>query len=170
MSANYEIAQRTLAMESIAKRQSRKERVVFTNGCFDILHVGHTRYLAEARALGDLLVVGLNSDISVRGIKGPNSNQPPVKGPGRPIVPEAERAEMLLAVRSVDFVCIFEEETPLELIQQVRPDILVKGGDWSEDQIVGASFVRSYGGDVRSLLFHAGHSTTDIIEKISKNG
>ena len=141
---------------SLANRRQNGETVVFTNGCFDILHVGHVRYLQEARALGNILVVGLNSDDSTRRLK----------GEGRPIVPEKERKELLLALRSVDCVCLFDEETPFELIKQVRPEILVKGGDWPVEKIVGADFVQSYGGMVRSLSFAADHSTTDIIERI----
>ena len=156
MPKEFEISNRSVVLEAIAKRRARKERVVFTNGCFDILHVGHARYLAEARGLGDALVVGVNNDSSTRRLKGPE----------RPICPEDERAELLLALKVIDFVCLFEEETPLELIKLVRPDVLVKGGDWPEDQIVGSSFVRSYGGEVHALAFYAGHSTTDIVTRI----
>lgn len=144
------------AAHGIAKRRDRKERIVFTNGCFDILHAGHVRYLKQARALGDCLVVGLNSDSSVKRLKGSE----------RPIVPQEERAELLSALACVDYVLIFDEDTPIELIKDVKPDVLVKGGDWSIDQIVGAPFVSSYGGEVKSLPFHQGHSTTNIIEKI----
>lgn len=129
---------------------------VFTNGCFDLLHVGHLRYLADARALGDRLVVGLNSDSSVKRLKGEE----------RPIVPEEERREMLLGLKPVDEVIIFEEDTPLRLIQEVKPDVLVKGGDWAIDQIVGADFVIGLGGKVLSLPFHEGRSSTNIIGKI----
>ncbi|MBL7662567.1 D-glycero-beta-D-manno-heptose 1-phosphate adenylyltransferase [bacterium] len=149
-------------LDSIAKsrsgKASAKARVVFTNGCFDILHVGHIRYLAEAKKLGDLLVVGLNSDASTKRLK----------GAARPVVTESERAEMLLALRAVDFVVTFDEDTPLELIQEIRPDFLVKGGDWTPDKIVGADFVQSYGGKVLSIPFHPGHSTTGLVEKIKK--
>ena len=131
-------------------------RVVFTNGCFDILHVGHIRYLAAAKELGDVLIIGLNSDASVRRLKGQE----------RPIVPETERREMLLALRSVDEVIIFEEDTPLSLIEHLRPDILVKGGDWPIESIIGNEFVRSYGGEAYSLPFVEGNSTTSLIEKI----
>jgi D-glycero-beta-D-manno-heptose 1-phosphate adenylyltransferase len=134
------------------------KRLVFTNGCFDILHVGHIRYLSEARALGDLLVVGLNSDSSVSGLK----------GPGRPVVPEDQRREVLSALRSVDSVCIFEEETPLELIKALKPEVLVKGGDWPVEKIVGSDVVLSIGGIVRSLSFHQGHSSSGLIQKIQK--
>ena len=131
-------------------------KTVFTNGCFDVLHVGHVRYLKEARALGDKLVVGLNSDESVARLK----------GPGRPFVPAPERAELLLSLSSVDEVLVFEEDTPLKLIMKVRPDILVKGGDYSLDKIVGAKEVINWGGEVKSLNFFEGHSSTDIIKKI----
>jgi rfaE bifunctional protein nucleotidyltransferase chain/domain len=126
-------------------------KVVFTNGCFDIIHVGHVRYLGEARSLGDVLVVGLNSDSSVSRLK-----------PGRPVNPEADRAEVLSALESVDFVTIFDEDTPYELILALRPDILVKGGDWKKQDIVGSDIVA----DTRSLPFHEGGSTTGIIERI----
>jgi rfaE bifunctional protein nucleotidyltransferase chain/domain len=126
-------------------------KVVFTNGCFDIIHVGHVRYLREARSLGDILVVGLNSDSSVSRLK-----------PGRPVNPEADRAEVLSALRSVDFVTIFDEDTPYELISSLRPDILVKGGDWKREDIVGSDIVA----DTRSLPFHEGMSTSSIIERI----
>ncbi|MFN8392439.1 MAG: D-glycero-beta-D-manno-heptose 1-phosphate adenylyltransferase [Bdellovibrionota bacterium] len=153
-----EILDNDSTLQAIANLRSRKAQIVFTNGCFDVLHVGHIRYLAEARSLGDALVVGLNSDRSVKELKGPS----------RPIVPEQERRELLLALRAVDFVCIFDEPTPLELIQKVCPNILVKGGDWPVEKIVGNEFVASTGGITRSLPFVDGHSTTDIIERIEK--
>lgn len=143
-------------LKAIAEHRSGKQRVVFTNGCFDVLHVGHLRYLQAARALGEVLVVGINSDDSVRRLKGPE----------RPIVPEDDRRELLLGLKPVDYVCTFSDDTPLALIQQVQPDILVKGGDWPIEKIVGSDFVQSYGGDVRSLAFYEGFSTTNIIERI----
>ncbi|MBX3021074.1 MAG: D-glycero-beta-D-manno-heptose 1-phosphate adenylyltransferase [Bdellovibrionales bacterium] len=133
-------------------------RVVFTNGCFDILHVGHSRYLRDARALGELLVVGINSDASVRRLKGPE----------RPIQTESDRGELLAALAAVDYVVVFDEETPAELIERVEPDILVKGGDWPVEKIVGSKFVLARGGEVKSLPFHPGHSTTSLIERIDK--
>jgi D-glycero-beta-D-manno-heptose 1-phosphate adenylyltransferase len=133
----------------------RSRKIVFTNGCFDLLHVGHVRYLQEAKAQGDLLVVGVNADASVKRLKGPT----------RPIQNENDRAEILAALGAVDYVIIFPEDTPAELIQNVRPDVLVKGGDWKPEQIVGSSFVQSYGGQVKSLQFVDGRSTTKIIEK-----
>ena len=123
-------------------------KIVFTNGCFDLLHVGHVRYLQAARALGTHLVVGLNTDRSVQVLKGPT----------RPIQKENDRAEIMAALGCVNFAVLFDEETPEKLIEMVRPDILVKGG----------SFVQSYGGQVMSLEFHQGHSTTKLIEKSQK--
>lgn len=130
--------------------------IVFTNGCFDLLHPGHTSYLREARALGDVLIVGLNSDASVRAIKGEK----------RPILPEAARAEILASLESVDCVVVFAEETPLRLIQALAPGVLVKGGDWKEEEIVGADLVKASGGQVRRIPFVAGYSTSRIIETI----
>jgi len=132
------------------------KRVVFTNGCFDLLHPGHVRYLAQARGLGDVLVVALNSDRSVRILKGPH----------RPVMNEDERAEVISALSSVDYVTIFDEETPRELIAALLPDLLVKGGDWTIDQIVGREEVEAAGGKVLSLPYIEGSSTTDLIERI----
>ena len=134
-------------------RGSRK--LVFTNGCFDLLHVGHIRYLQEAKKLGDVLVVGVNSDASVKRLKGPT----------RPVQIEADRAEILAALGAVDYTVIFTEDTPLKLIETVKPDILVKGGDWKIEQIVGSDFVIQNGGKVMSLQFVDGKSTTKLIEK-----
>jgi rfaE bifunctional protein nucleotidyltransferase chain/domain len=136
--------------------ENKDKRIVFTNGCFDILHRGHVTYLAEARKLGDLLVVGLNSDASVKRLKGPE----------RPINNEQDRKYVLSQLKSVDFVEIFTEDTPLNLILKVKPKILVKGGDWKIDQIVGGKEVIADGGDVFSLNFVDGYSTTSIINKI----
>ena len=132
------------------------ERIVFTNGVFDLLHRGHVEYLEEARALGDHLVVGVNSDASVRRIKGPE----------RPLVPAAERAELLAALACVDLALIFEDDTPERLIRQVEPDVLVKGGDWTPDRIVGREFVESRGGRVLNVPLRGGFSTTALIERI----
>ena len=134
------------------------KRLVFTNGCFDLLHPGHVRYLDQARRLGDALVVALNSDQSVRAIK----------GEGRPILSESERAEVMAALEAVDYVTIFDEETPRELIASLLPDILVKGGDWAPDQIVGREEVEAAGGKVLSLPYVEGSSTTDIINRIKE--
>lgn len=144
---------------TLAPLRAEGKKVVFTNGCFDLLHVGHVRYLQEARALGDVLVIGVNSDASVKRLKGPT----------RPVQNENDRAEILAALGAVNFTVIFTEDTPAELIEKVRPDILVKGGDWKIDQIVGAPFVMSYGGKVMSLQFVDGKSTTKIIEKAQKD-
>ncbi len=146
--------------EMVKIMQSRGQKVVFTNGCFDILHHGHVAYLNDARNLGDCLIVGLNSDASVRKLE---------KGPDRPINPQQSRAAVLSGLRAVDYVCIFDQETPYELISLLRPDVLVKGGDWAVDDIVGSDVVRSYGGQVRSLQFREGLSTTAVIEKIRKS-
>lgn len=138
------------------KRAGRK--VVFTNGCFDILHVGHVRYLQEARSLGDLLIVGINSDASVKKLKGES----------RPVQNESDRAEILAGLACVDYVVIFEQETPLTLIQEIQPDILVKGGDWPVEKIVGSKEVLARGGEVRSLKFYPGRSTSSVLERIQK--
>ncbi|MBI1813826.1 MAG: D-glycero-beta-D-manno-heptose 1-phosphate adenylyltransferase [Deltaproteobacteria bacterium] len=139
------------------------QRVVFTNGCFDLIHPGHVRYLRAAKRLGDVLVVGLNSDASVRRLD---------KAPGRPLVAQAARAEVLAALEMVDAVTVFAQDTPLALIKMVQPDVLVKGGDWTPDQIVGADVVRARGGMVRSLSFARGYSTTALVKRIaqSQNG
>jgi len=137
-------------------RRKAGQIVVFTNGCFDLIHAGHVRYLSAARAQGDMLVVGLNSDASVRSIKGDR----------RPVVPEAERAEVMAALACVDFVVIFPEPDPLRLIQALKPHVLVKGADWAEDRIVGAEFVRSLGGRVHRVELVDGVSTTRIIARI----
>jgi len=136
------------------RREGKK--IVFTNGCFDILHPGHTRYLRAARELGDFLVVAVNSDRSVREIK----------GKGRPVIPEQDRAEVLSGLGFVDGIVIFDEENPLNVIRHLMPDVLVKGGDWPEDKIIGADVVKEAGGEVKSLPFVSGYSTTDIIRKI----
>ena len=136
--------------------QNQGKKIVFTNGCFDILHKGHVTYLNEARKLGDLLLVGLNSDASVKRLKGPE----------RPINNELDRQFVLSQLKAVDFVEIFDQDTPLELILKVKPSILVKGGDWKIEQIVGAKEVLASGGDVFSLNFVDGYSTTSIINKI----
>ena len=130
--------------------------IVFTNGCFDLLHPGHVRYLQEASKLGDILVLGINTDESVAKLK----------GPGRPVLGLDERSEVLLALRSVHAVVPFAEDTPLELIRKVRPHVLVKGGDWEVDRIVGRDIVQADGGKVLSLPFHPGTSTTEIIRRI----
>jgi rfaE bifunctional protein nucleotidyltransferase chain/domain len=134
------------------------KRVVFTNGCFDILHPGHIRMLEKARSLGDALIVGINSDPSVQEIKGPQ----------RPLIPESERAEVLAALESVDFVTVFGETTPRELIAEILPAILVKGSDWGPDEIIGREEVEAAGGQVISIPLEAGYSTTKLIERIRR--
>jgi len=136
--------------------KTKRKRIVFTNGCFDLLHVGHIRYLEEAKTLGDILVVGVNSDQSVRGIKGPY----------RPILPEEERAEILSGLGCVDYITIFDETDPLELISSLQPHILVKGGDWTRDTTVGKEVIERSGGEVIILPFVQGASTSNLIETI----
>ena len=137
--------------------RARGRKVVFTNGVFDLLHAGHVRYLTAARALGDLLVVGLNSDASVRRLK----------GPGRPIHSQPDRAALLLALRCVDYVAIFREDTPHRLVRMLQPQILVKGADWPMSQIVGREVVQAAGGRVVRMRFVKGRSTTSIIKRIA---
>lgn len=141
------------------RKQLKQEgkRVVFTNGCFDILHRGHVDYLSKARAKGDVLIVGMNTDASVQRLKGPT----------RPIVEEQDRAFVLSALSVVDYVCLFEEDTPLELIKVLVPDVLVKGGDWSIENIVGRDVVEAAGGTVQTIDFVPNRSTTNIVQKIA---
>lgn len=142
---------------TLLSKQARGMKVVFTNGCFDIIHAGHVTYLSKARALGDCLVVGLNSDVSVKKLD---------KGPDRPVNNERARATVLSALACVDHVVLFDEDTPLNIIERLRPDVLVKGGDWAADNIVGADVVKSSGGQVLTIPFEDGFSTTSLIEKI----
>jgi len=151
------VLDRALLLPAIADDRRAGRTIVFTNGCFDLVHVGHVRSLRDARALGDRLVVGLNGDASAARLG---------KGPGRPIFGEAERAELLAALEMVDYVTIFDEDTPLELIRAVAPDVLVKGGDWSEAEIVGADVVRARGGRVERMRYHPGLSTTELLRRI----
>lgn len=143
-------------LPAIARHKQEGKKIVFTNGCYDLLHIGHVRCFKEARKLGDVLVVGLNSDRSVRALK----------GPPRPIVPEGERAEILAALECIDYVTIFDQDDPRDIIAHVKPDILVKGGDWTVDTIIGRDIVESYGGKVLSLPLTAGVSTTSIVNGI----
>lgn len=138
----------------------KEKKIVFTNGCFDILHLGHIHLLKKAKKLGDVLIIGLNSDSSVKKIKGEE----------RPIKDENTRAQILASLEMVDFVVIFKEKTPLRLIKSIRPDVLVKGGDWKESEIVGADFVKSYKGKVKRIKYLKGHSTTQIIKRIKGEG
>lgn len=137
-------------------KQNKGKKIVFTNGCFDILHLGHVEYLNEAKAQGDVLIIGLNSDQSVRVLKGPD----------RPINNEEDRKSMLLNLRAVDCVQVFNEQTPLEIIKLINPNILVKGGDWKPEQIVGSDFVIANGGTVKSLMFKRGYSTSNLIQAV----
>lgn len=137
----------------------KNKKIVFTNGCFDLLHIGHVKYLKEAKSKGDFLIVGINADASVKRLKGPT----------RPIQNENDRSEILAALESVDATVIFTEDTPENLIKMVHPDVLVKGGDWKINQIVGGEFVQGYGGQVLSLMFIDGKSTTSIVSKIEKS-
>jgi len=144
------------AVALVARLRAAGQIVVFTNGVFDLLHPGHVRYLADARRLGDALIVGLNADQSVRAIK----------GPGRPVTPEAERAEILAALAAVDAVVVFDEETPHQIIGRLQPDVLVKGADWAADAIVGRDTVEARGGRVVRIALAQGYSTSAILAKI----
>jgi rfaE bifunctional protein nucleotidyltransferase chain/domain len=153
------IFEREVLKEKVRALKRAGKKIVFTNGCFDLLHIGHVRYLKAARAEGDLLVVGVNSDRSVREIK----------KPGRPVVPENERAEVLASLACVDFVTLFDEPDPLVTIRSLVPDVLVKGADWEEDAIVGRDVVEASGGRVIRIQLTEGASTSRIIEKILAN-
>jgi D-beta-D-heptose 7-phosphate kinase/D-beta-D-heptose 1-phosphate adenosyltransferase len=146
-----------VALVGRLRRQGRI--IVFTNGVFDILHPGHVRYLAEARRQGDALIVGLNSDNSARRL---------AKGPGRPVNPERERAEVLAALQAVDAVVIFDEDTPLEIVTALQPDVLVKGADWPADAIVGRDVVEARGGKVVRVAMAEGYSTSSILERLQR--
>ncbi len=147
------------AVEAVEEMKRRGKRVVFTNGCFDLLHPGHTRLLAEARKLGDALVVAVNSDLSVRRIK----------GPGRPVFPEAERIEVLAALESVDIVTVFDDSTPRSVVARMVPHVLVKGGDWGPAEIVGREEVEAAGGRVVSLPIAPGYSTSLLLQAVLDN-
>ena len=157
-SGNKKVVTRVTASSAVRAAQRAGCRVAFTNGCFDILHAGHVRYLSAARASADMLLVGLNTDQSVRNIKGPR----------RPINPEALRAEVLAGLTCVDLVVLFDEPDPMALIQTVKPDVLVKGADWPEDQIVGADFVKQQGGRVERIDLVADISTSALIQVIKE--
>ena len=150
---------RTEAVAFVTQARGEGKTIVFTNGVFDILHPGHVRYLRDARALGDLLIVGVNSDRSVKALG---------KAPNRPINPEHERAEVLSALASVDAVVVFDEDTPHEIISALQPDVLVKGADWGENAIVGRDIVEARGGRVVRIPIAKGYSTTDIINRINR--
>jgi len=156
----WKIMGRAPLAAAVRSLQRAGKKVVFTNGCFDLLHIGHVRYLQEAQSLGDALVVGVNSDASVRRLK----------GPGRPLTPAKERAEILAALACVDFVTIFGAATPLRLIRALGPDVLVKGGDWPVDAIVGREVVESRGGKVVAIPYVKNRSTTRTIGRIRGTG
>ncbi len=143
-------------LKILERERKEGKKIVFTNGCFDLIHAGHVDYLKKAKALGDILVVGLNSDDSIKRIKGEK----------RPIIPQEMRAEVLSSLKPVDYIVIFEEDTPENLIKAIKPDILVKGGDWELDKIVGKDFVENYGGKVLTIPFTYDISTTKIINTI----
>ena len=153
----HKMVERSALIDILAKRRARRERIVFTNGCFDLMHIGHTRYLQAARDLGDLLVVGVNTDASVRSLN---------KGPERPFVPESQRAEVVAALACVDYVVLFDEPDPGRLIAELEPDVLVKGGDWSPDRIIGRESVEARGGVVKTVALVPGVSTSALAEKI----
>lgn len=142
----------------IAKLQAQGKKVVFTNGCFDLLHYGHAKYLQDAKGKGDILVVAINSDASVKKIKGKR----------RPIVNEKDRLSLIAALESVDYVVLFSEPSPLRLIKTLKPDVLVKGADWNKSNIVGSDFILSHGGRVSTIRKICGRSTTNLIRKIAK--
>jgi D-beta-D-heptose 7-phosphate kinase / D-beta-D-heptose 1-phosphate adenosyltransferase len=152
------IIQAQILAPMIEAEKKQHKKIVFTNGCFDILHVGHVRYLNEAKNFGDKLIVALNTDHSVKKIKGST----------RPIIGQSERAEIIAALEFVDYVTFFNEETPYEIIFVLKPNILVKGGDYKPESVIGKDIVESYGGKVVILPFHKGNSTTGIIKKITE--
>ncbi len=143
---------------AIALLKVKGKKIVFTNGCFDILHFGHVKYLQDAKAKGDILIVGINSDSSVRRLKGDK----------RPIVSQKDRASVIAGLASVDFVTFFSEDTPFKLIARLKPDILVKGADWNKDKIIGADLVRGWGGKVLAIRLAPGRSTSNLIKKIAQ--
>ncbi|HEX7416351.1 MAG TPA: D-glycero-beta-D-manno-heptose 1-phosphate adenylyltransferase [Smithellaceae bacterium] len=152
------ILERNVLKNKLEELRREGKKIAFTNGCFDILHVGHIRYLREAKKTADVLVLALNSDSSVRAIKGEK----------RPLMSEEERAEILAALEFIDFVTIFQELTPLELINYLKPDILIKGGDWPEEKVIGREEIKKWGGRVAIIPEVEGKSTTNIVEKIKK--
>ena len=152
------ILERNALKDKLEELRKKGKKIAFTNGCFDILHVGHVRYLREAKKTADVLVLALNSDSSVRSIKGEK----------RPLMNEKERAEIIAALEFIDFVTIFPELTPLELINYLKPDILIKGGDWPEEKVIGREEIKKWGGRVAIIPEVEGKSTTNIVEKIKK--
>jgi len=142
----------------IEQLKAKGKKIVFTNGCFDLLHYGHVKYLQDAKKKGDILVVGINSDASVKRIKGKT----------RPVVNERDRLRLVAALESVDYVVLFKEDTPLKIIKFIKPDVLIKGADWNKNNIVGKDFVISYGGRVSTIKFLKGYSTSNLIKQIAK--
>jgi rfaE bifunctional protein nucleotidyltransferase chain/domain len=159
MAADKIVFNRKKLIEKVKALQKRGKKVVFTNGCYDILHIGHVKLLTKARRLGDVLIVALNSDSSVRRIKGPK----------RPLVPQRERAEVMAGLECVDIVTVFNEDDPYNIIKDTLPDVLVKGGDWAMDKIIGADIVRQNGGTVKNIKYEKGKSTTNIVKKVIEN-
>lgn len=143
----------------ILRLKSKGKKIVFTNGCFDLLHYGHVKYLGDAKRKGDVLIVGVNSDSSIKRIKGKS----------RPLIHETDRLRIIAALESVDYVVCFKEDTPINLIKLLKPDILVKGSDWKKSNIVGSGFVLNYGGEVSTIKLAKGRSTTLLIRKIEEN-
>jgi rfaE bifunctional protein nucleotidyltransferase chain/domain len=158
-STSHKVVDRAAAARWVQELRAQGQKVVFTNGCFDLLHPGHVHYLEEARALGDALIVGVNTDASAARLN---------KGPGRPLTPEADRARVLAALACVDRVVLFDEDTPLELITALQPDILVKGGDYQLHEIVGREIVLARGGQVVALPFLPGYSTSALLERLRR--
>ena len=159
--ARHKVVSLEQAVAAALRVRQEGGRVVFTNGCFDLLHAGHVRYLGQARALGQMLILGLNSDQSLRGLG---------KGDDRPLVPQEQRAEVVAGLQAVDLVVIFDEPTPLRLIEAISPDVLVKGGDWPPETIVGHNWVSGRGGQVRSIPLVPGLSTTNLARLIREKG
>lgn len=159
MKCNKIIFSRKKLLKVINNLKKQKKKIVFTNGCYDILHIGHIKFLKKAKKYGDILLVAINSDSSVKKIKGDK----------RPIVPQKERAEILSALEFVDLVTVFYEPDPYNIIKDIEPDVLVKGGDWAIDKIIGADIVKSKGGIVKNIKYIKGNSTTEIINKVLKN-
>jgi rfaE bifunctional protein nucleotidyltransferase chain/domain len=158
-STSHKVVDRAAAARWVQELQAQGHKVVFTNGCFDLLHRGHVHYLEEARALGNALIVGVNTDASAARLN---------KGPGRPLTPEADRARILAALACVDRVVLFDEDTPLELITALQPDVLVKGGDYQLQEIVGREIVLARGGRVVALPFLPGYSTSVLLERLRR--
>lgn len=160
--ANYLSSRKVKSLAELKKivpsLKARGKKIVFTNGCFDLLHYGHIKYLEDAKTKGDILIVAVNNDASVKRIKGDN----------RPIVNQNDRVKTLAALESVDYALLFAQDTPLEVIKSLKPDILVKGADWQKDAIVGRGIVLSYGGSVSRVSYIGGRSTTNLIKKIAK--